>query len=479
MAFFRSRVVRNNIGAYLAASGLTAQQVAQFSGIDAAHVQAFADDPQLVPDLATALPFLLRIPGGDPGMLLACAPLAEHSTSEPLAVVVCGAGNLGHVFPGLLGARSDIDLRMLLSGKERADNFRTSMEANGGISVQLPDGSEVKGKPRIVTHDPAVAVLGARVVLMCVPSHVESALLDRVLPHLDRADACIGSVPAPGGFDWKARAALQRHRKDATIFGLGYIPWMCKMLAFGSAARIPGGKTANVVAVDPPAKLAEVADLLAQILQTPVLDLGSFLNMTLHAGNQVLHPAIMYAMFKDWDGAPLSEAPLFYEGANQEAASLCQDLSDEIQQLKQALERALPGLQLPLALPLQQSLQIGYGSAIADTSTLQSTIASNRAYAGIRTPVKKVDGGVVPDWDSRFFWEDIPHGLVVLRGLADLVGITLPRIDEILLWSQRKMGKEFLVDGKLQGKDVADSGAPQCFGIDSVAALAARGRNVA
>ncbi|MDY6984504.1 MAG: NAD/NADP octopine/nopaline dehydrogenase family protein [Pseudomonadota bacterium] len=471
MALFRSRLVRNNIGMYLAATGLTAQQIAQVSGIDAALVQQFADDPQLVPDLATAMPFLLRTPDADPGLLLSYAPPADEGTAEPLPVVVCGAGNLGHVFAGLLGARTDIDLRMLLSTKERADTFRANMEANGGVSVQMPDGTQVTGKPRIVTHDPAEAIPGARVVLMCVPSHVESALLDRVLPHLDRSDACIGSVPAPGGFDWKARAALQRHGKHATIFGLGYIPWMSKMLTFGSAARIPGGKSANVVAVDPPSKLAEVADLLAQVLQTPVLDLGSFLNMTLHAGNQVLHPGIMYAMFKDWDGTPLHEAPLFYEGATFEAAALCQDLSEEIQQLKQALERALPGLQLPLALPLQQSLQIGYGAAIADTSTLQTTIASNRAYAGIRTPVKPVDGGVVPDWDSRFFREDIPHGLVVLRGLADLVGLTLPRLDEILLWSQQKMSKEYLVDGKLQGKDVADSGAPQCFGITRIEAL--------
>jgi hypothetical protein len=310
-------------------------------------------------------------------------------------------------------------------------------------------------------------------VLLCVPSHAESAALDRILPHLDRADACIGSIPAPGGFDWKARAALRRHGKQVAIFGLGYIPWMCKRIAFGSAARILGGKPVNVAAVLPAERTADVADLLAQILQTPVLDLGSFLNMTLHAGNQVLHPAIMYAMFRDWDGAPLVEPPLFYEGVTTEAAALCEELSDEIQALKRVLEQALPGLSLPLALPLQQSLQLGYGAAIGDTSTLLATIASNRAYAGIRTPMLEVDGGWVPNWDSRFFGEDIPHGLVVLRGLADLTGISLPRIDEILRWSQWKMGREYLVDGKLQGRDIAESGAPQCHGIATLSDLVA------
>lgn len=469
MACYRSRIFRNKVQDFLQASGLGVEQVAAFTGVEAPLLQAFADDPRLMPDLQTAMRFVRSTGTADPGSILVADPLPQDEA--PLQVVVVGAGNLGHVFAALLGARRDLDLRLLLSSAERAQQFRTAMQQNGGVRVQLPDGSSVTGTPRIVTHDPAEAVPGARIVLLCVPSHVEVPALDRVLPWLDRSDACIGSVPAPGGFDWKARAALQRHGKQAAVFGLGYIPWMCKATAFGSAARILGGKPVNVVGVLPQERLAEVADLLARLLQTPVLDLGSFINMSLHPGNQVLHPAIMYSMFRDWDGTPLPEPPLFYEGVTEAAAALCQQLSDEIQNIKQALQQQLPDLQLPLVLPLHESLLHGYGAAITNPATLHSSIASNLAYAGIRTPLRQVPGGWVPDWNSRFFLEDIPHGLVVLRGLADLVDLQVPLLDEILRWAQQRMDCHYLDHDGLNGRDLQHSGAPQAQGIRHVADL--------
>lgn len=470
MAFHRSSVYRNLARQFLDASGLDTAQAAALVGIEPATLQAFADDPRLLPDLQTAMRFMAI--GGEAAalQLLSADPLPQTSNA-PLSVLIVGGGNLGHVFCGLLGARADIDLRLLLSSAARAEAMRSALQEADGIRVELPDGSNVLGRPRVVTHDAAEAVPGAQLILLCVPSHAEVAALDRILPWVDRDDACIGSVPAPGGFDWKARAALQRHGSTATVFGLGYIPWMCKTTAFGRSARILGGKPVNVVSVLQTERLATVADLLARVLQTPVLDAGSFLNLTLHPGNQLLHPALMYAMFHDWDGTPLPEPPLFYENATPAAAALCQQLSDELQQLKAALEAQVPGLQLPLVMPLHEALLQGYSSAVADPATLHSSIVSNRAYAGIRTPMLPVVGGCVPDWQSRFFLEDVPHGLVVLRGLADLLQLRLPQLDALLQWSQQRMGREYLRGTQLDGPDLIHSGAPAQHGIYTVADL--------
>jgi len=38
-------------------------------------------------------------------------------------------------------------------------------------------------------------------------------------------------------------------------------------------------------------------------------------------------------------------------------------------------------------------------------------------------------------------------------------------MDKVLLWAQPKIEKEYLVDGRIQGKDIAKSGCPQRFGI--------------
>jgi hypothetical protein len=43
-------------------------------------------------------------------------------------------------------------------------------------------------------------------------------------------------------------------------------------------------------------------------------------------------------------------------------------------------------------------------------------------------------------------------------------------MDTVLLWSQEKSGLEYLVDGKIQGKDVATSGCPAVsYVFDSIA----------
>ena len=44
-------------------------------------------------------------------------------------------------------------------------------------------------------------------------------------------------------------------------------------------------------------------------------------------------------------------------------------------------------------------------------------------------------------------------------------------MDKVLLWAQPKIEKEYLVDGKIQGKDVKNSGCPQRFGITTPEAL--------
>eukprot|EP00050_Salpingoeca_kvevrii_P002193 m.188174 g.188174 ORF g.188174 m.188174 type:complete len:145 (+) comp10556_c0_seq7:965-1399(+) len=90
------------------------------------------------------------------------------------------------------------------------------------------------------------------------------------------------------------------------------------------------------------------------------------------------------------------------------------------------------------------------------------------AYATIRTPLRKVEGGFLPDPRHRFFVEDVPYGLLLLKGLAVIAGVKTHYIDEILLWAQDFIQKEYLVDGELRGRDCATSGLPQAYGLHSI-----------
>jgi hypothetical protein len=64
--------------------------------------------------------------------------------------------------------------------------------------------------------------------------------------------------------------------------------------------------------------------------------------------------------------------------------------------------------------------------------------------------------------------EDISFGLAVVKGIADIVGVPTPSIDKVLYWAQGILTKEYVVDGKLVGKDVGETRAPQRYGLNSL-----------
>ena len=113
-----------------------------------------------------------------------------------------------------------------------------------------------------------------------------------------------------------------------------------------------------------------------------------------------------------------------------------------------------------------------YPRNISNKSTLYTAIQTNAAYQGLRHPVKTTeDGKFVPDFAYRYMTDDVPYGLVVIRGIAEIVGEETPNIDKVLTWCQQKMGKEYLVNSKLQGKDVSSSRAPQRYGFTTLESI--------
>lgn len=95
-----------------------------------------------------------------------------------------------------------------------------------------------------------------------------------------------------------------------------------------------------------------------------------------------------------------------------------------------------------------------YSHEISDTSSLRSCFCTNAAYQGLKHPMKQHNNHpFVPDFSHRYLTEDVPYGLAVIKGIAEIVQVDTPTIDKILLWAQEKMGKEYFVGSKRQGKD--------------------------
>ena len=74
---------------------------------------------------------------------------------------------------------------------------------------------------------------------------------------------------------------------------------------------------------------------------------------------------------------------------------------------------------------------------------------------------------MVPLIKHKFFETDLPFGLCTFKDMALSLNVNTPSLDAILEWNQRMIGKEYMVDGKLTGKDCHDAIIPSQFGFSA------------
>jgi hypothetical protein len=72
---------------------------------------------------------------------------------------------------------------------------------------------------------------------------------------------------------------------------------------------------------------------------------------------------------------------------------------------------------------------------------------------------------------ARIFTEDIPFGLCVLKDLAEMLNVETPYITEAIVWHQKLMGKQFVVNGKLNNAAIHETGCPRRWGFTDFESL--------
>lgn len=383
-----------------------------------------------------------------------------------MQITVCGGGNAAHALTGLLSSRKEFSVHVFAPFGDEAKRWQDGVAQAGGITVVTTNG-RVVGRPSSIGSDPSAAVAGSQLILLALPAFAHESILRQIAEHIS-PDAWVGALPARGGFDLCARDILSRRSKELAIFGLQTLPWACRIQQYGQQVKILGYKEQVDLAAWPPA----LAGLISSILQAPLgvklNPIASFLSLTLADTGQLIHPGIMYGLFHDWTGEAYERPSLFYQSVDGSMAEALQQMSDEVQAVRHALQAHCPELDLSAVRPLGEWLQRSYRADIVDSSTLQSSFTSNRSYAGLLAPMQVRDDGSIPDFQGRYLSEDVPFGLVVTRGIADLAGIATPIVDKVLTWAQQRLDWEYLVDGKLQGADIVNTRSPQRYGFASL-----------
>eukprot|EP01069_Polyplicarium_translucidae_P007891 Polyplicarium_translucidae@DN3163_c0_g1_i1.p2 len=185
----------------------------------------------------------------------------------------------------------------------------------------------------------------------------------------------------------------------------------------------------------------------------------------------------MYGIFHGWDGeTPLALQDVqlsLYNEMDDFSAEWIQRLDDDLQLIRNALSKRFPQLDLSRVMPLGDRVVAQYGDCVKDRSSLKTIFRTNAGYNGFTTPTMRLEGGYIPDVKSRVFLEDIPSGLCVLKGIAQFLGVTVPSIDHVILWSQKVMRKEYLkVDDSrgpiLNPAFIHETTAPGAFGFATI-----------
>ena len=390
---------------------------------------------------------------------------------DNLRVCVIGGGNAAHALAALLPSRG-IFTNVLASHGDEAERMARGVAEQGHIVAEFaahndPSGT-VTGTPEKISAKAAEVVPDSNVLILPLPSFAYPGVLKQLKPHL-RKGMYIGVTPGQGGFDWVAGEILGDLVNDLVLFSILPMPFNCRITDYGKRVEVQELKKRYRVGVLP-ASATDSVIALNEKLFGATESCGRFLSSTLYPVNAILHSSRLYTLCKDWQpGKTLPDNPLFYEQMTDEAGELMDALNQELLAIADALtSQGMDDIHVPHIYDFLT--RYVYDDDSPDLATFFRT---NPGYRGFRCPFKKVihGNGWEPDFSNRYFTEDIPLGLCIYKGVADIAAVNTPLIDSVIGWAQGHMGKEYILNGSLSGRDVTETNAPQRFGIHSIEQL--------
>lgn len=331
-------------------------------------------------------------------------------------ICICGGGNLGHVVAGFIAAQGRHEVNILTRQPERWSHE---------LCVEMPDKTIMQGNIIQIVSESDQVIPQADIILLCLPGYAIRETLQQIRNFL-RTDMAVGSVVSSTGFFFQALELLP---PSQPLFGFQRVPFISRIIDYGHRARLMGFKESLHVAVEHLADSGPLRTSLQDLLHTPVHLLDSFYEASLSNSNPLLHPSRLYSLWKDWhEGVVYDRIPMFYEEWTEEAAQLYLNMDCELQALLMKLP-VRPG-SIPTVLEYYES---------TDAPSLARKLRSIEAFKGIPAPMKKVEGGYIPDFHSRYFTEDFPFGLAFVHQLMHKHSIAAPTIDDICEWGIQQL----------------------------------------
>ena len=335
-----------------------------------------------------------------------------------MKICICGGGNLGHVVAGFIAAQKKHEVCLLTRHPEQWSQ---------DLIIEAPAETTYSGHLNGLFSNAEQAVSDADIILLCLPGYAICETLLQIKDYV-QSDAAVGSVVSSTGFFFEAMQLLPASQP---LFGFQRVPFISRIIEYGHKARLMGYKDSLNLAIERTEHPEQLRDTLADMLQTPIQLLGSYYEASLSNSNPLLHPSRLYTLWKDWhEGDIYPRIPFFYEEWTEETAQLYIQMDNELQSLLDLL----PVRKGSIATVLDY-----YEST--DAVSLAKKLRSIEAFKGILSPMKQVEGGYIPDFQSRYFTEDFPYGLAIVHRLTHEKGVPSPTIDMVYDWGTKMLNR--------------------------------------
>lgn len=325
-------------------------------------------------------------------------------------ICICGGGSLGLVTTGVLAQQDGVEVNLL-----------TSKPALWSHQIEVSDlnGRLYKGGLHIISEEAKEVVPQSDIILLCVPGFLIEKTLRDIAPYI--AAQAVGSIVSSTGFFFRAHEVFG---SKTALFGFQRVPYIARVTEYGHSAQLLGYKKQLYMAIE---NLPDTfATQWGKWLKTPVTALHNYLEAALTNSNPLLHTARLFGMWHDWhDGITYPTQAKFYAEWDEYSAEQYIAMDAEFQALCKIV-----GVSIPSVLEYYES---------SDATSLAHKLRSIQAFQSIDAPMKKNEQGWIPDFQSRYFTEDFPYGLQLVKDLAVKNNLETPHIDRILSW-----GKQFI-----------------------------------
>ena len=332
-----------------------------------------------------------------------------------MKICICGGGSLGLVSAGVLSSSEGVEVSILTN--------RPS-QWSSRVVVTDTNGKRYTADIALASASPAEVIPQADIVFICQPGFLIEKTLREIKPYL-KSDAVVGSIVASTGFFFMAHDVLDA---ETPLFAFQRTPFIARVVEYGHSANLLGYKPQVAIATENIADVEAFRQMIEKLFITPTVLKGSHYEVSLTNSNPILHTGRLYSMWRDWNGEAYDHNILFYKEWTDEASQTLIDMDAEFMALLKKLpveEGAIP--------PLLEYYESH------DASSLTRKISSIPAFQTITSPMKRVEEGWIPDFESRYFTEDFPFGLKYIWTLANELNVDVPTIDKIYKWGMAKI----------------------------------------